>query len=242
MRLWLLLLIVTTSIALFMTFTRSAWLIAAIGAILLVARVNRRWFLPVGLVLAAVPLFLPQVAARFADLANRRTALSGNDAANSLLWRFDYWDQILDLSGQNRLTGVGLDNVQLMTTLGLKPHNIFVQAYVELGWLGCAVLAVAVMMVAGQIRRRIAMADSHEQRSSAAIAAVVGLCMLAQAMTTNPLTSTMLWWYFAAALSYGAYTPTRQVFVDKLRARRASRMASAMGARVDRYRHAMTVS
>jgi putative inorganic carbon (hco3(-)) transporter len=202
-----------TLLLIYWTFTRSAWLVTAVGIVLVFARVNRVLLIIAGCGLTVVPFINPEVAARFQDLTNHTSNLNpyaSDDAANSLLWRFDYWGQIIDLSEHRRWTGVGLDCVQLLTQLGLKPHNIFVQGYVELGIVGVAIMTAAFVAVALHLYARRKTATTTLEKLTATIAVVVALCTFVESLTTNPLTSTMIWWYFAAAMTFGFATPTRQ--------------------------------
>jgi O-antigen ligase len=205
----LLVLIGASAVALFWTYTRSAWLIAALGLLLVLFRVRRVLVVPAIIALIAVPFLRPDIAARFADLSNRQSALT-DDAANSLVWRFGYWEDVLAVSSDYRLTGVGLDTVSMWTSLGLQPHNIFVQAYVELGVIGLLLLTAAFGAIGLQFRRRRRSATTSLERLTANIAGIVALCIFIQALTTNPLAGTVTWWYLAAACTFGFVdTPAR---------------------------------
>jgi len=189
----------------FWTYTRSAWLVGAAGIVLVLFRLNRWLLVPALAAVVVLPFTNAAVADRFADLTTPGASnpYAQGAAVNSLQWRFGYWEQITALADHAKLTGVGLDNVPQLTFLGLKPHNLIVQAYVELGVVGCALLGAVVLALATQLARRRRAAATDTERLTAALAIAVGACMLVESMTTNPLTSTMLWWYVAASMTFG---------------------------------------
>jgi O-antigen ligase len=189
----------------FWTYTRSAWLVGVVGILLVLFRLNKWLLVPAVFVVIVLPLTSHTVAQRFADLNNKATdnPYVQGAAVNSLEWRFGYWGQVVHLSKHTRITGVGLDNVQRITDLGLEPHNVVIQSYVELGIVGCALFLLTVAAFGRQLLRRRRAARTELEQLTASLALAVGVCVFVEALVTNPLTSTLLWWYIAAAMTWG---------------------------------------
>jgi murein biosynthesis integral membrane protein MurJ len=148
-------------ICLGLTYTRSAWLVALLGVIILLAR--RRAFASLAVIaaLAVMGLATPQVQARFADLET--SAQISGKPANSLAWRWAYWGESLEVAKPSPIAGVGLRTVATTTAEGKQPHNDVIRSYVELGIPGLlSYLFVLLLMVwttgraaADAARRRI---------------------------------------------------------------------------------------
>ena len=81
---------------------------------------------------------MPGVSPRLSDLTQTRS-LTGT-GGNSLVWRMDHWDEVLQLAGHDTATGIGMDMVRFVSPGGTLPHNDFVRMYVEAGWLGLLAL------------------------------------------------------------------------------------------------------
>ena len=112
------------------TYTRSAW-IATLAGLLVVAFYQGKRLLPImGFAVVLVVLLVPSVAERFSDLSTETT--QSGAAGNSLVWRFEYWQQALELS-ENPIAGAGLRTVQASTDVSKEPHNDFIRVYVETG-------------------------------------------------------------------------------------------------------------
>ena len=115
---------------LLLTYTRSAW-IATLAGLLVVAFYQGKRLVPImGFAVVLVVLLVPSVAERFSDLSTETT--QSGAAGNSLVWRFEYWQQALELS-ENPIVGAGLRTVQASTDVSKEPHNDFIRVYVETG-------------------------------------------------------------------------------------------------------------
>ena len=67
---------------------------------------------------------------------------------NSLGWRILQWNEALQVANEKALTGVGWQNAGSFLLGGLKTHNSFLQAYLELGIVGFFVyLAIFIVLV-----------------------------------------------------------------------------------------------
>jgi O-antigen ligase len=121
---------------LYLTYTRAAWLAAALGFTVIAATLGRRALF--GLVAAAVlvVVLVPGISERFSDLADSETARG--ESGNSLSWRLQYWSSALDLAGESPFTGIGLKQIAAQEEEAKQPHNDFLRSYVELGVAGLA--------------------------------------------------------------------------------------------------------
>jgi putative inorganic carbon (HCO3(-)) transporter len=129
------LLLAACGVMLVLTYTRSAWIATVAGFLVVGGLQGKKTIAIVGLTAVVVALFVPSVAARFSDLEQTSTATG--EAGNSLVWRFEYWKQAIDLN-RNPVLGIGLSSVRLEGSEAKAPHNDFIRVYVETGVLGLA--------------------------------------------------------------------------------------------------------
>ncbi|MGP8160573.1 MAG: O-antigen ligase family protein [Candidatus Dormibacteria bacterium] len=197
-------------IALYSTFTRSAWL-AAIAAVILVAVLGRRRLLIGGLVIGAVVALaaVPTIAERFADLG-ASTSPNGY-ATNSLVWRFDYWDEVIPLAARDPVTGIGLGMSSFETVQAKEPHNDPLRAYVETGIVGLLayfLLLTSMGLVARQSMRYTKRRPRSYERSIAIgfVACVIAFVVLS--LVSNVITQVVVLWYYVA-FAAAAYAVTR---------------------------------
>lgn len=186
---------------LLLTYTRVAWGAALIGVAYLGYRHSRRILVGLAVGLVAVMLAVPSAVSRVSDLTSE--AKYEDVPANSLAWRFGYWGELVPLARESPITGIGLDTVQETTLEGLRPHNVWIQTYVETGVIGLIGLGWLVVGMCRLLtdRRRRARGAGTEIVASVAVAAA--LTLLAQSLTENLMTSTIIWWYAAAVMTYG---------------------------------------
>jgi O-antigen ligase len=197
--------------ALLLTLSRGSWLATVIGLVA-VAFVQRR---PTVLLLMAGALgagaMVPAVWTRLADLGEARS-LAGTEG-NSLVWRIDYWRQLLQLADQNPATGVGLNMAQFLTVEGTLPHNDFIRMYVEVGWIGLLSLIGLLVMLAVTAYRA-----ARQARTEAELAVAAGFSGALAAVTVvmvggNVISAVVLLWYFFAlaasahAVAEGRFSP-----------------------------------
>jgi putative inorganic carbon (HCO3(-)) transporter len=202
---WVLLSIVAIALMLVLsTYTRTAWLAVIACAIYVGIRLNRRilvWLVAGAVFLAVVA---PSVVGRFSDLSNES---AGPDIpANSLDWRVQYWGTLLELSEEQRLTGIGFDMAEVVTPDKLEPHNIYVEAVVETGVLGLVALCGFIASLASSVRRRLRDAEPGIDGGLATAAMFAGVALLVMSVTENLITQPVLYFYAAAAMTVG-YSP-----------------------------------
>ena len=184
------------------TDARSAWMAFVVS--LAYVGFRRSKLLLVGLVCAAAgaALFVPSVSARISDLGDDRWVPEGVPA-NSLEWRIQYWGELIPLANESPITGLGPQSVISTRPEALEPHNVFVQAYVELGALGLTALLIAIVMIGVTLRSRRRSATTSLESALAVGAVACTLAILVQAPSENLLNATMTWWYLAACATWG---------------------------------------
>ena len=197
-------------IALYSTFTRSAWL-AALVAVVMVALLGRRRLLIGGLVIGALVslVAVPTIVQRFADLG-QSTSPNGY-ATNSLVWRFDYWDVVLPLAAKDPITGIGLGMSSFETVQAKEPHNDPLRAYVETGVMG--LFAYFLLLISMGVVARQAMRHTRRRRGSFERSIAIGFACSAMAfvvlsLVSNVITQVVVLWYYVA-FAAAAYAVTR---------------------------------
>lgn len=194
-------------VSLLLTYTRTGWLAVVVG-VAVVGVLQTRWLLAVllaGLVVLLVAV--PSVSGRFADLS-RDQHLSGT-AGNSLVWRFEYWRDAVDLAKDRPLTGIGLKMTE--SAEGRKPHNDFVRAFAETGFIGfCAYLClIAAVLRTAWLAIRTAQ-RGHDRGIAVGFAGCAVVLPLIS-FTSNVMSQGVILWYFfafaAAAISVTRPSP-----------------------------------
>lgn len=187
--------------SLVVTYSRTSYAAFAVGVIV-IAIVGRRWLvLGISLVTLTVAPLIPAVDERLADLGEGPT-LRGTPG-NSLAWRLDYWQDVIEVGEGRRVTGVGLGVVSEMTEQGREPHNDFVRSFVELGAIGLAayigfLFVMGWQVRSGLIRTRSTTRPPGLQRSLAEGFAGIFAAYLVESLTGNPMTQLILLWYVVA--------------------------------------------
>lgn len=199
-----------------LTYTRSAWLALLLAVVYIALRTRPVILIPLIVGVIAIYSYVPGVQTRVDELRGIAHARAED---NSLAWRLEYWTRLVEAGGRasarNAITGSGLHYVHDTDDSSLQPHNIFVQAYVELGVLGLASLIGVILGYAVHVRQARRNAQDALARQAATALAAVGIVLLIQGMASNVLTQPMLYWYAAAVGLFGyrgvvAPTPTTQ--------------------------------
>lgn len=186
-----------STVCLLLTYTRSAWFATVVGVVVVGGLQNRAVVAAVFVTGLVAAVAVPSVSGRLADLGEDPSNL-GTDSGNSLLWRLDYWSEILPLANENPVTGIGLKMTQFSTDEAKQPHNDFVRAYVETGFVGLlsyVILLVAFARTAIQALRR----TSHgiDRGIAVGFAGCVASFVLVSAVS-NVISSVVILWYFVA--------------------------------------------
>jgi O-antigen ligase len=150
-------------------------------------------------------LLVPQLSSRFTSVADLSSA-GGQPTGNSLVWRLNYWTQVLPLANANPLTGIGLDMTQYETDAAKQPHNDFIRAYVEMGLLGLGAYLAMLIALVGLGRRAVRASPPGTLDRGIAVGflgcAVAFVAVSASANVTSNVAS--LWYLFAFAAAASA--------------------------------------
>jgi O-antigen ligase len=204
LRPWILGIVAASGAVLLLTYTRSAWIATLAGLLVIGYFYGRRAIAVVGLIAVVIMLTVPGVAGRFADLDTADTATG--EAANSLVWRFEYWREALELSDSPFL-GEGLSAVRLEAAEAKSPHNDFIRVYVETGIAGLVAylwLLVAAVNVAGT-----GLLEVHTSPYRGLVVGFAGVltAFLILSLVSNVITQLVLLWYFATLASLATAAP-----------------------------------
>jgi putative inorganic carbon (HCO3(-)) transporter len=200
---------------LLLTYTRSAW-IATVAGLLVVAFFEGKRLLPfMGFAVVLVVMLVPSVAMRFSDLSTETT--QSGAAGNSLVWRFEYWQQALQLS-ENPIVGAGLRTVQASTDVSKEPHNDFIRVYVETGLIGLSAYLWFLFSLARSARRSIRNTRSPLEHSVAVGFAGCLAAFLLLSLVSNVISQLVILWYFlafAVAAAAGPRLERRTLSLDE---------------------------
>jgi len=184
------------SVFAFFTYARGAWAALALGLLLIGIKQDRRIVAALVAGLLAVIVLVPSFTARLSDLDNAPQTGAGDP--NSLSWRVSYWAELLPLSAQNPITGIGVDQVLATSKVKLQPHSVFVQSLVETGLVGLTCLIGLCIAMARDLARAMRQAPPGLSRGVAIGASAAALGVFTQMFTENLLTQAAIHWYLAA--------------------------------------------
>lgn len=193
--------------ALLATYTRTGWL-ALFVALLFVGFLQTRWLIP--LLLCGVVLvvsLVPSIGDRFSDLSESRG--ESGSAANSLIWRVDYWKQAIDLAERSPFVGIGLKMTQAATDEAKAPHNDVIRAYAETGVVGLAAYLGMVGSLIVLAVRTLRRAAPGRDRGIAVgfVGCMVAFCLFS--LVSNVASQVaLLWYFFSFAAVATAIAPT----------------------------------
>ncbi|MFI9553895.1 O-antigen ligase family protein [Nonomuraea endophytica] len=167
---------------------RTAWFGAVAGLIVVALLQDRRIWFVIGLAGAAAAVILPS------SLGESRT--EAGFAGNSVVWRFDHWQQALGLMERNPVTGTGLGTTKLLIVK--EVHNDYLRAIVETGLLGLAAYAALLVTLALAAARALRTARAGIDRGVAVGLAACVAALAVAALADNVMTSVAVMWYLAA--------------------------------------------
>ena len=215
-RRWLTGLLVVCAVLMLLTMTLTAILGTVLGLVVLTFCHSKRAL--VVLVVAAVCALAlaPEIVARVESVTTTSSSYYASDHhANSLLWRFSYWSEVLPLANQDPITGIGLNMTGLTTEQQKQPHNDFLRAYVEEGLVGeITYLALLGSMVVLAVRATRASPQGSLDRDIGAGYLACVVAVIAGSTSDNVFTNVAVMWYLVAL---GAAASS----VDQRRSRRA---------------------
>jgi O-antigen ligase len=191
-------------VCLLLTYTRSAWIATVAGVLTVALYQGKRIVAVFGLFLVMLVLLVPSTGARFADLETEQTASGA--AGNSLVWRFGYWKQAIDLNN-DPLLGNGLSSVKETTDVEKEPHNDFIRVFVETGLIGLAAYIWFLVTLWRTGKRGIEGTQEGLLRGVAIgfFGCVVAFLLLS--IVSNVITQLVILWYFAACAAAAVAAP-----------------------------------
>jgi len=189
-------------VALVLTYSRGSWMALVVGVLVAGVLQSRRLLAGLVAVALVIPVAVPSVTARLADLDDERT-LRGT-GGNSLVWRLDYWGESLALAADRPLTGVGLGMTELLSVSAKPPHNDFLRTYVEAGLLGLLAYLGMLWGLVRLARRALARAAPGLDRGLAVGMAACTAAFLVASAVSNLITGVVVLWYFFALAAAAA--------------------------------------
>jgi len=196
---------------LLLTYTRTAILGTVIGLVIVGLVQSKRLLL--GLVVAAICalLLVPQLSGRFSSVTDL-SSTGSQPSGNSLVWRLNYWTEVLPLANGNPVSGIGLNMTQYNTDAAKQPHNDFIRAYVEMGLIGLGAYLAVLIALVGLGRRAVRASPSGTFDRGIAAGflgcAVAFVAVSASANITSNVVS--LWYLFAFAAAASGVVRRRQ--------------------------------
>jgi len=197
-------LLAISSVFLVLTYTRSAVVGAVIGLVVVGLLQSKRLLLILAVSAVVLLVVDPTLGSRFAQLGEGQGSILATNH-NSLAWRFTQWSDVLQLSGSNPVTGIGLASTSLVTANGEQPHNDFVRAFVEMGIVGfLAYLAVLINLLRVGWAAVKTSTTASMDRSIGVGFLGCAIAFIAASVVANVLSNVVTLWYllaFAAAAS-----------------------------------------
>jgi putative inorganic carbon (hco3(-)) transporter len=167
--------------------TRAAW-IALVPALVVVAWCTWKPLVAVVAVAIAGSLVaFPSIVDRFSDLNDER--VEGLGDPSSWAFRTRYWDLILPLHDDNPVLGIGIGMVEETRPERLEPHNVGVQAWVEMGWVGTLALVGVAVAIGVDLWRASRTRPQDLWRGVLVGGIAVAVFLLVQTPSENLLTS-----------------------------------------------------
>jgi O-antigen ligase len=211
-RLALLALLAAASACLFLTYTRSAWIGAAIVVLVLGALRYRILLVAGGVALALAAFAFPSAARKAQDRFGDLTSSGESHASNSWNWRTGQWSRMEHFGWERPVLGQGFGSYPRLSikefgytnphyqvadprhpfgSKGIAPHNDYVKMFVETGIVG---LALWVLTLAGLVSTawRARRAPPLRAYATAMVAVMVGLVIVSYADNVQGYTTVLL--------------------------------------------------
>ena len=163
------LVLVSSSTALVLSYTRTGWVMVALGAIVLGFARYRVLLVAVPLAALAALVLVPGVSSRVHQVnQSQEVTYSTGDSFQS---RVAFWREDLPKAGEKPLTGLGLGAIVQESDTGSHVHSDYVRAAVETGIFG--LLAYVWLLLAALIGCARGLRWANRSRQVALIAAAV---------------------------------------------------------------------
>ncbi len=185
---------VLLTLTLVLTYTRTAWIAFAAGAVVLAAFTSKKFLVALVAVLVVSVLFVPAIGDRFQELGSDNTY--NTYRRNSLDWRIAYWTDIIPLANSNPVTGIGLKMTSVVAEK--LPHNDYLRSYVEMGLVG---LVAFIVMLVAMIRtplRSLREASDGLQRGILLGFLAISVALAVASLADNLINQVVVLWYVFA--------------------------------------------
>ena len=192
------------------TETRGAWVAALLGIAVVALLMEPRILGGVAVAAMVVVLAVPSVTSRVTDLVPdpdqpRRES--------SLAWQFDHWQEVAVLNEDARVLGIGIGVTRATTVHNKDPHNDYLRAFVETGWVGLLsylFLVWAMLRTAHRTLREVAPDDPLRGVVVGTFAYLVAFAVAS--LAENLITTVSFLWHvmpLVALTSWVARNPAR---------------------------------
>jgi putative inorganic carbon (HCO3(-)) transporter len=184
--------------ALIATYSRGAWVATLVALIVIGIVQDRRILWLVGGVIIVVAIAVPSVGTRLSDLSESQKATGA--PGNSLIWRFEYWQEVLALQ-DNPVLGIGFKEVEHTLTGAKAPHNDPIRIFVETGIVGFAAYVWLLITLGTQARSTLRRAPPGLPQGLAVAFAASFAGLLLLSLTANVITQLVILWYFVTIVA-----------------------------------------
>jgi O-antigen ligase len=149
----------------------------------------------VGAIIVAAGIMIPSVGVRLADLSENQK--ESGAPGNSLIWRFEYWQEVLALQ-DNPMLGIGFKEVTLTETgdTATRAHNDPIRVFVETGFVGLAAYLWLFFTLGRQARETLRRAPPGLPRGLAIAFAASFVGLVLMSLAANLITQLVILWYF----------------------------------------------
>jgi O-antigen ligase len=191
--------------ALLLTYSRGNWLAAMTGVVVVGAIQSRKLIFVLVIVMLVLFLAVPSVAHRVTSVNEQRTARG--TAGNTLVWRLDYWRELLAFGTKNPVTGIGMKMTEYSTDSSRPPHNDFLKVYLEAGIIGLIAYLVVLVTLTRAALHAVRTSQSGLARGIAVGFAGCLVALLVESLGGNVVGQVAALWYFFAFAALGSAVP-----------------------------------
>jgi O-antigen ligase len=187
-------------VALVGTYTRTAWIGAAVGLLLVGVQRHRSLLILAPVTVAAIAFAVPSTVTRSADVSDDPSSLGG--AGSSIDSRFTQWQINFPKIQNNPVTGQGLKAIATQT--GPLVHNDYLRAAVEIGVFGLVIYIWLLLATLKGSHTTMREARRRADRTAYAIglgSLAAGLAFVIMSATSNLMTQVVVagsFWCIAA--------------------------------------------
>jgi len=197
-RLVLVPLVLASGGSLIATYSRGAWVATVVALVVIGVVQDRRILWLLGGLIVVVAIAVPSVGVRLSDLSE--TQKETGAPGNSLIWRFEYWREVLALQ-DNPVIGIGFKEVELSLTAAKAPHNDPIRIFVETGIVGFAAYVWLLITLGAHARSTLRRAPPGLPRGLAVAFAASFSGLLLLSLTANVITQLVILWYFVTIVA-----------------------------------------